>query len=88
MSQNFSTKLVSSVDYIALYVYIIEGAILMLFNFSLAFVIYTSIRLREQKEYVIFAANMFFDGIFGITYFLAGIRRLSIYLTSEDKCKF
>ena len=68
------------------YMYFIEGFILIVFNGILAVSIFSHRTLRSQKEYIIFAANMIFDAIFGLTYFSAGVYRL-FFVYYVEKCK-
>uniref|UniRef100_A0A7E4VBN7 G_PROTEIN_RECEP_F1_2 domain-containing protein n=1 Tax=Panagrellus redivivus TaxID=6233 RepID=A0A7E4VBN7_PANRE len=71
-------------DNVFMYVYIVEGGIIVTVNLFLIVFIYWNNRLCHQKEYVLFAATMIGDWLFGITYLLSGIRRLSIYGGAAD----
>lgn len=82
MYSNIST---STIDYIQYYTYSIEGAVLIMLNLPLALIVFLNKRLREQKEYVMFALTMIFDVIFGFTYLYAGVFRLVIYYTEQCK---
>lgn len=83
---NFTSTAVAKVlpsstqDLTSVIIYIFEGFILCFFNFLLFLIIYSCKYLRNQKEYIIFAGNILSDGLFGASYFIAGIRRLYIYL--------
>ena len=76
----------NSIDYVQYYIYSAEGLILILLNLPLALIVLLNKRLREQKEYVMFALTMIFDVVFGFTYLYAGVFRLQIYYA--EQCKF
>lgn len=75
----------SSLDIGSYYAYVIEGLILIAFNGILAASIFATV-LRSQKEYIIFATNMLFDAIFGLTYFSAGLYRM-VFIYYKEECK-
>uniref|UniRef100_A0AC34PVT2 G-protein coupled receptors family 1 profile domain-containing protein n=1 Tax=Panagrolaimus sp. JU765 TaxID=591449 RepID=A0AC34PVT2_9BILA len=66
-----------------MYLYTIDGFILMFVDIILVSLIYITKGLRNQKEFVIFAGNMIYDAAFGLQYFLAGSRRLMLVYGNE-----
>ena len=75
----------STLNIVCSYIDVIEGGILVLLNFYLAIVILLSEKLRSQKEYVLIALNMVFDGFFGMAYLLDGLYYLQVHYTHECK---
>ncbi|KAH7712024.1 Protein Y40B10A.5 [Aphelenchoides avenae] len=53
-------------------------------NFALLSVILLSKRFRTQREYVVLSANMLFDALYGLNFFLGSIWQLRIYYFSGD----
>ena len=85
MTTIYSNTSTATMAYVTYYIYVGEGLLLMLLNFPLALLIFLTPVLRTQKEFIIFACSMIFDGIFGFTYFYCGVFRLIVFYT--DKCK-
>lgn len=81
----YSDRTTESLDVVSLYAYVIEGGLLFVLSLYFSIIILLIRRLRRQKEYIVIAANMLFDSIFGLAYFSAGIYRLFIYYT--EICK-
>lgn len=75
----------ASMDYVAYYLYVGEGLLLMVLNIPIAFIIFATPNLRIQKEFIIFAFSMIFDAIFGFSYLYCGVFRLIFYY--NEKCK-
>lgn len=86
MPNGFTSLPTSSMNKTALYIYVVDGFILMASNLILILFIYSIKQLRQQKEYIIFAGNMIYDAFFGFQYFLAGIRRMGIFY-GNNYCK-
>src|SRR4051794_31635733 len=76
----------NSIEIGGLYLYIVEGSILLLFNFYFASKIFLNHKLRNQKEYIIVGSNMLFDAMLGLGYLYAGIFRMMMYY--NETCKF
>uniref|UniRef100_A0A914WAH5 G-protein coupled receptors family 1 profile domain-containing protein n=1 Tax=Plectus sambesii TaxID=2011161 RepID=A0A914WAH5_9BILA len=64
-------------------IYLIEGALVTIASLPLFIVVALNASLREQKEYVIFAALSLANGLFGIGYILGGGIRLPILLNGD-----
>ena len=84
----YSNITMSTLNIVCSYVDATEGGILVLFNFYLAIVIFLSEKLRSQKEYVLIALTIVFDGFFVMAYFLDCLYYLQVYYTHECKENF
>lgn len=82
----YSNRSTLTIDMVSSYFCLIEGSIIFLLNIALTVLILKVRSLSSQKEFVLFAVNMFFDAIFGIAYILAGLN--SILLYTGGSCKF
>ncbi|ULT87654.1 hypothetical protein L3Y34_007071 [Caenorhabditis briggsae] len=71
----FSDKYTKDYDKTFIILYIVEGLFIILANLFLTIRLFTNRQLRAQKEFVVIGACLFFDVIFGITYFSAGVYR-------------
>ncbi|CTQ86943.1 G-protein coupled receptors family 1 profile domain-containing protein [Caenorhabditis elegans] len=71
----FSNQYTKDYDKTFIILYLVEGLFIILANLFLTIRLFTNRQLRAQKEFVIIGACLFFDVIFGITYFSAGVYR-------------
>uniref|UniRef100_A0A914V0Z5 Uncharacterized protein n=1 Tax=Plectus sambesii TaxID=2011161 RepID=A0A914V0Z5_9BILA len=65
-------------------VYAVEGAVIAAVSLPYVIVVALCSTLREQKEYVIFAALSFAYSLFGIGYMIAGIVRSIVLFNGND----
>ncbi|KAE9548486.1 hypothetical protein FO519_008302 [Halicephalobus sp. NKZ332] len=80
---NYTNILTSTLDATTVWLYVVEGSILLVFNGIFGMLILTNKKLSCQKEFVLFAINMFFDALFGSAYFVAGIYNLTLYYNEK-----
>ena len=80
---NYTDILTSTLDATTVWLYVIEGSILLLFNGIFAISILTNRKLCAQKEFVLFSINMLYDALFGSAYLVAGIYNLTLYYNEE-----
>lgn len=83
---NYTNVSTSTLDVNTVYLYVIEGSILLGFNGCFCLLILNISQLSRQKEFIIFAINMFSDALFGSAYLVAGIYNLSVYY--NEQCNF
>ena len=80
----YSNRSTQTIDMVSSYFCVIEGSIIFVCNTALALLILKIRSLSAQKEFLLFAVNMFFDALFGIAYILAGAN--SFYLYKTEQC--
>ena len=81
---NYTDTLTSTLDATTVWLYVIEGSILLLFNGIFGLMILSNKKLAIQKEFILFAINMLYDALFGSAYLVAGIYNLTLYY--NEKC--
>uniref|UniRef100_A0A914WLE4 Uncharacterized protein n=1 Tax=Plectus sambesii TaxID=2011161 RepID=A0A914WLE4_9BILA len=59
-------------------VYTVEGALIALCSFPIVIVVVLFPSLRAQKEYVIYAALSFANGLYGLAYLTSGVYKLAL----------
>ncbi|KAF1752673.1 hypothetical protein GCK72_019228 [Caenorhabditis remanei] len=79
----FSEKYTKDYDKTFIILYIVEGLFIILVNLFLTIRLFTNRQLRAQKEFIVIGACLFFDVIFGITYFSAGVYRAIVVFVYE-----
>ena len=84
----YTNKPTSTIDIWGIYLYVVEGTILLIFNVYFASKIFLNQRLKDQKEYIIVGSNMLFDSMLGLAYLCAGIFRMKMYYTEKCMLKF
>jgi hypothetical protein len=64
----------------------VVGLVVFTANSLFLSVILFNRRFRTQREYVVLGANMFFDALYGLNFFLSAVWTLKIYYF-EGECK-
>uniref|UniRef100_A0A1I7TYB3 G_PROTEIN_RECEP_F1_2 domain-containing protein n=1 Tax=Caenorhabditis tropicalis TaxID=1561998 RepID=A0A1I7TYB3_9PELO len=79
----YSNMYTKDYDKTFIVLYVVEGLFIILANLFLTIRLFTNRQLRAQKEFVVIGACLFFDVIFGITYFSAGVYRAILLFVYE-----